>query len=235
MPARPSYAGPASKRARSSSTRRANSTVSNRRRPMVVSRIPRPLSFGRTAFPLRLANTIRYSEVITMATDVNGKASHAFGCNSLYDPNVGGTGHQPLYFDQLSAIYDHYLAMKSRIKLTLMTTDNLTENSIYTITIDDDASPATSAAAIREAVSSRSKVINPKGFIPTLRHSWDAQRTFGGNVQDNTALQGTNGANPTERSFFIISITGPALANYSLLVDVEYDTIWTELSSQSSS
>ena len=43
-----------------------------------------------------------------------------FGVNCLYDPYLSVGGTQPLYFDQLAAIYSHYTVMKSRIKVTMI-------------------------------------------------------------------------------------------------------------------
>lgn len=45
----------------------------------------------------------------------------AYRGNSLFDPEVALGGHQPLYFDQYSAIYAHYRVMASKIKIDAIT------------------------------------------------------------------------------------------------------------------
>lgn len=43
-----------------------------------------------------------------------------FRLNSLYDPDYTGTGHQPRFFDQWSAIYGSYNVYKVRVKVILI-------------------------------------------------------------------------------------------------------------------
>ena len=50
----------------------------------------------------------------------NGGASYTvkyFCANGMYDPNVTGTGHQPLLFDQYMALYHKYAVTSSRISV----------------------------------------------------------------------------------------------------------------------
>lgn len=44
-------------------------------------------------------------------------ATYNFSCNSLFDPNTTGTGHQPLMYDMMATLYDHYLVLGSKIKV----------------------------------------------------------------------------------------------------------------------
>lgn len=43
-----------------------------------------------------------------------------FRGNSLFDPNVTGTGHQPMYFDQYAALYNRYRVMGSAVKIDVI-------------------------------------------------------------------------------------------------------------------
>ena len=36
----------------------------------------------------------------------------------MFHPDKSSVGHQPMYFDQLQAIYDHFTVINSRIKVT---------------------------------------------------------------------------------------------------------------------
>ena len=49
-------------------------------------------------------------------------------------------GHQPLYFDQVAAIYQHYTVMKARMKVTIV--PNTVDAYVSGILIDDDLTPA---------------------------------------------------------------------------------------------
>lgn len=46
--------------------------------------------------------------------------------NSIYDPDQTGTGHQPMYHDQLGDLYNNYRVMGSKIKVTFMAKDDTT-------------------------------------------------------------------------------------------------------------
>lgn len=43
---------------------------------------------------------------------------HRFRLNSLYDPDQTGTGEQPYYYDQLTAIYTKYIVRSCTVELT---------------------------------------------------------------------------------------------------------------------
>lgn len=45
-------------------------------------------------------------------------ARHTFCVNSLHDPDATGTGHQPMGYDQLAAIYNRYLVTGAKIRVT---------------------------------------------------------------------------------------------------------------------
>lgn len=55
-----------------------------------------------------------YFESVTLNT-IN--SSYVFRLGSLYDPDVTGTGHQPCGFDQLSALYYHYIVDRVDIEV----------------------------------------------------------------------------------------------------------------------
>lgn len=62
--------------------------------------------------------TLRYfGNFITLNPGIGGTAAtHVFSANGLYDPDITGTGHQPIGFDQLMALYDHYTVIGAKIR-----------------------------------------------------------------------------------------------------------------------
>lgn len=209
-----------------------------RRRPMGYSRISRPLAFGKTPLPMSLSNTVKYVEPIDITLSGSGAGTYVFSCNGLYDPNITGTGHQPLYFDQYMALYRHYTVMKSNIKVTPYGNDEAAPgtSAILTVFIDDDATlPSTTAQ--REQISATNKVYNVFDDVGmSITKYWNGKRTYGGNLIDNRELSGNSGANPSEQSYFVISINkGGAVATHTLLVEIEYTVVWHEHVSVASS
>lgn len=92
-----------------------------RARPSRASRysgvvtVPRTISTG-GGFPEKMITTLRYVETLTLTTTTGTTPGlKIFRLNSAYDPNYSDAGHQPLYYDQLAAIYSRYQVLGSKI------------------------------------------------------------------------------------------------------------------------
>lgn len=67
-------------------------------------------------------------------------ADYVFSANGLYDPNITGIGHQPIGFDQLMTMYNHYTVIGAKITLTVKNQDT---SSLQWVGVAVTASPAT--------------------------------------------------------------------------------------------
>ena len=79
---------------------------------------PVTVSVGRQTFPLQYKAVLKYAQYQLLNFGA-GNTVFQFSCNSLYSPNASYAGTQPLYFDQVMAIYDHYTVVSSKCKTTL--------------------------------------------------------------------------------------------------------------------
>lgn len=154
----------------------------------------------------------------------------------MYDPNISGTGHQPLYFDQCVPIYDHYTVMRSRIRVQVLGSPNY----LASLFINDDVGVPSGLILGGEFPSNAKPVLSPPNTVRplTLTRSWDAKFYFGGDIFDNDNLQGTVAANPTEQSYYTFmcrAADGSSTLNITLQVDIEYDAVWDELKSLATS
>lgn len=220
----------------------SKSSAYSRRRSYALVRPPRSkgtslkdwcdLGLG---FPKKVKVTMKYVAQVGLTLTAGAAASYVFSCNGLYDPNITGTGHQPLYFDQFTALYDHYCVIGSKIHVKVVAASDLNTPTLINLYIDDNASVvATSPLSLAE--QSLAKPIqylwNGNKAQLEFNEKWSAKKFFGASVLANTELQGTSGANPTDQSYYII--TGQP-ANFSdsqtiqLLVTIEYITVWKEL------
>lgn len=68
-------------------------------------------------FPNSINVRLRYSDVITLTSTAGSLAKHVFRANSLFDPDFTAAGHQPMYFDQLAALYANYVVLGSKIRV----------------------------------------------------------------------------------------------------------------------
>lgn len=73
---------------------------------------------------------------------------YAFAGNDLFDPNVTGTGHQPLGFDQMMALYKRFRVHSSKIKVSLVYQTQGTQMSITPS--QSAAAPASMAVAMEQ-------------------------------------------------------------------------------------
>jgi len=70
----------------------------------------------------RLRTTLCYTEKVTFSGLPS--TDYQFRLNSLFDPNLTGTGHQPKGFDQLAAFYNRYRVYACDYHLTFVQTSN---------------------------------------------------------------------------------------------------------------
>jgi len=209
-----------------------------KKQPEVVDAGGQPNGFGAltrypTGFPKRMTFTHRYVEVVQLTATAGLPASYIFSANGMYDPNITGTGHQPIYFDNLCAIYDHYTVFRSRIRYQIVSQSHF-RVATY---IDDDTSIVTDPTSAAEQPSGARFGLSPYTTETAYRTqlSWAAKDVFGGDVWDNDALQGTASANPAEQSYFVIQMqeaAGTGTVSASVAVEIEYEAGWDELKTQ---
>lgn len=216
--------GPPKKRQRVVATRKKT----YRKKPSLV--IPR---FIKTPFPALLRNQLVYAEQTTLSLTTGAYNWHMFKCNGLYDPNHTGTGHQPLYFDQLMAIYNHYTVVSSYIEATIQGAPTSHTQLTQVLYIDDDSNAATTLASALERPGARYRAWDSTVEQPLpLRIGWSAEKTFGNKTPwTDPELQGNVGADPAEMSYFTIGLADNSVQSvtYSLLVKIWYNVVWDEL------
>lgn len=174
-----------------------------------------------------------YVDTVSFGSATTSPAFYLFSCNNLYDPDYTGTGHQPMYFDQLTALYDHYCVIGSKISVTF----NLVTGATYTpeavgIYIEDDTSvtPNQNPSQMEQS-GAVSYVFTPNTQTARLSLGWSARKYFGKSPLANTELQGTSTTGPTEQSYYSLwfhPIDNSANTVYAT-VKIEYITIWKEL------
>lgn len=60
--------------------------------------------------------THKYLENIFVSTTLGSAGVYTFQINGMYDPNITGSGHQPIGFDQIAAIFGRYCVIGASIK-----------------------------------------------------------------------------------------------------------------------
>lgn len=132
---------------------------------------------------------------------------HYFSANGLYDPNITGGGHQPLGFDQVMPMYDHYTVIASKITVTFFN-DDATNKQVVGIRLSDQASlPVTADVGnLMENGGGKYAWLNTKGNngdMVTLTLGCSPKKFFTKTLNDDT-YKGSVSSNPADQVYFQI-------------------------------
>lgn len=98
----------------------------------------------RSPAPRMFKTTLRYAEKFLLNPGIAGVAGvQVFRANGMFDPNVTGTGHQPRGFDQLMALYDHFVVSAAKITVHYASQNGEAVDYIVGITTQDDGTTST--------------------------------------------------------------------------------------------
>jgi len=196
--------------------------------------IPRNRVTMGKGFPKQLCITHKYHEQVYLTSTSGVLNSYRFACNGMYDPNTTGTGHQPMLFDQLDVLYDHYVVIGA--KCTFLYTFSVAgTNPLRVVCFIDDNSTSTGSTIEQLAEYGQSGSVdvlavgNNKVGKRTLK--WSAKKAFGKNFMGKDSLQGTTAANPTELQHFTIGFQSDGISTQTLSIhcSIEYIAVWQEL------
>lgn len=186
-------------------------------------------------FPKRMVMTHRYCEQVSLTSTAGVLNKYQWSCNGMYDPNVQVGGHQPYYFDQMMALYNHYTVIGSKIKITVVPASSNTTATFVGVYKDDDTTTTdiSDITVLAEQSQQRVRTFNVGATDPSIfTLKWSAKKTFGGSILANDNLQGNIAGNPTEQTYYTVGVQGfSAGANNSVtfLVELTYIAVWDEL------
>jgi len=179
-------------------------------------------------------------------TGVGGALSNKFfTCNGVFDPDITGSGHQPLGFDTMMLYYEQYTVMRSKITVCFA------NRGVDTLRVAVSLTPDTTTPVIGTLVENgeiRMKICDAPGGTGSIGNggpvcgriaiidlSCDVASYFGRKghreMLDDSTLQGNASANPTEQVYYAISAWGGLDASAtSVTYDVvlEYDVVFWE-------
>lgn len=203
-----------------------------------AGRIPRSVNMGPDGMPKMLTIVHRYvcepGRLITVPT-AGGIGIYQFSTNSLNDPDTTGAGHQPYYYDQLLALYNHWCVTESECIVTGFAPGLAVTMLQWGVYIEDDTTVTPSNVGAMETITSKHHTTaTSSGESKKLKLKWNARAAFGGNPMSDSELQGASGANPTEQQYFTLFVmdqTALAVATFPwyFSVEIRYKTVWSEL------
>jgi len=186
--------------------------------------------------PKRFKTTLAYQEGgITLNPGVGGTvANYVFSCNGLYDPNITGTGHQPLGFDQFMLMYNHYTVIGAKIRVDYVNTDG-TNGACVGIYIKDSSTTTSDYRLIVENGAKYKRLTKTGGDRDScaMVMNINPPKWLGRSKPlANDNMRGSSAANPQEQVYFHIFASPFDQSTDSgavqISVKIDYIVVFTE-------
>lgn len=184
-------------------------------------------------FGLRTRRRLQYYDAVLFTGTANAVATYVVSANGAYDPDITGTGHQPMGFDQMMVFYNHYTVVNAKLRAVFQNTGTVTAHAAVSI-----SGTTTTISDLRQLVENGEMVytnITPTGIAGSscVLHADTNLTAFQGleEILDDPNMRGDSASNPTEQSYFHLHVWNPASATVpSVLIDfyLEFDVMFHE-------
>jgi hypothetical protein len=177
---------------------------------------------------------LRYADFGVQFTGSLSPAAQVYRGNSLFDPDLTGSGSQPMYFDQLTAVYGQYCVMGCRVTAKIFNTGTVANSNVM---LYSDVNTATLAVEnLSEARFAKNCIVSAKGgqdryvltLPPILSSTVQGEKNLNSDPSNYTGI----GTNPTDPIYIIFRTASMDNAtNSNIYVDfvIEYDAWFKEL------
>jgi hypothetical protein len=182
--------------------------------------------------PTKRQPNLRYYDFAQQLAAAAGfTASRFFIANGMFDPDISGTGHQPMGFDQMMAVYTTYHVIRATITVTALPEAAGCALGLY---LSPDTTAITDPIRLIEnglmrVIHLGTNVADGGQRLGSISLSVDVPRYFGRSrdirsMLNDDNLGGTSAANPFEGVYFGIC----AFCFYSsAAVTIDYDVMLT--------
>lgn len=216
-------------------------TRSGRKNAVTVggSSVGRTLLATTPLFPIskRINGQIYYDYQKTLSGGVGAVPTNFYSANGLFDPDFTGTGHQPMGFDQMMALYEQYTVLRAHIKVTFASAGEHARVGIY---LNPDTTSPGLPRLMENGLLVTGVVCGPatsngQHAYKTLELACDIPKYFGKTHEGILAdpqMYGTIAANPGEQAYFAVCAWAAfdSAADVSIAYDVviTYESIYWE-------
>lgn len=163
-----------------------------------------------------------------------------YSCNSLYDPDTTGVGHQPIGFDQIMLMYEQFTVTHCRIKVTFQNGSAYSQRCALWLspdaaTIADPIKIIENGTLVTCMIQGNNGANQAAQSQKTLEYSVDVKKYFGRRSNremiNDPELHGNVAGNPTEQVYVGVGAFNPFDANTGTVyydIIIEYAGIFTE-------
>lgn len=184
--------------------------------------------------PKQMRQTLVYSQLVPLSSVVTPGlvTRYNFRMNGMFDPDASGTGHQPMGYDQLAALYVRWVVIGCKMTVTCTATDATYYSGQFGVNVTDPlaGSPIDAASAI-ESMYSTYNIVSQAAQPTTCRIGVDIAKYFGvKDIVDDDALTGSQAADPTRqvRGEIWVASDQAAVKPFMMTVKIEYDALFIE-------
>lgn len=177
----------------------------------------------------------RFATTISIDPTTGGLLDKAvFRANGMFQPLDTGTTHQPMGFDQLSLLYEHFTVIGSKIKVQVINSDANYSAIVGVSVLSDSTGFTGNIEQYLEQGKSKYLLLSDSvaSTRSTVRSTFSTKKYFGkSNVLDEDDLKGSSTADPNEMAYYHIvaaPLQGVDLSPVKALVTIEYSCIWHE-------
>jgi hypothetical protein len=190
-----------------------------------IHNVPYALSGG---FPDSSRVRLVYTEYVDMASVAS--ATQVWTGNGPFDPNVTGTGSQPVQYDDWSLIYNRVRPMGSTIEASFITSGSGTSTRFILAPRHTATSVVSSVGAMDGACSnaySKHVLLSTIPTAATMTHHMTTAKFMGQPVKGSDLLQSLTSSNPSHLWYWhtsMITVDGTtANSRGGVLVTLTYD------------
>lgn len=176
--------------------------------------------------PKTMFTKMRYHTTFNLDPGTGILAYKIIKANGMYDPEVSAGGHQPRGFDQLMALYDHFVVLGSKITASFASA-NTSYSTINLVALRDTSTPSAAVNDYMEGgyVSSKIAEVRGGGGINIIKKTFNNKFLGRSKALSDPDLKGSASADPTEGAYFHIitsamdSSVDPVVTNVSIVID----------------
>lgn len=184
--------------------------------------------------------THKYRTYFTLNPGAAGAiSSAAFRVNGMFDPEVAIGGHQPMAFDQMAELYNHYTVYSASICCTMINKSG--DNITFWCLVAPSSSAPTNADDALEYPGTVWDVVQvdtatgASHSMSTIKKSVDLSKYFSkskSQLINSSLYRGDAASDPTEQAYFIVQGQSWDLSQdpgpFQVQVVITYNAIWTE-------
>lgn len=187
-----------------------------------------------SGMPTQRIAKLKYAQVMSVTSTTGVMGEQRFSANNIYDPDVTGTGHQPMGHDQWTALFNHYVVLGSKITVKFCDADASTTPTHVGLYLSDGKTLSyTTGYEFIEARKGTYRLMVPnEGRRHIMSNKFSAKKFYNvKDVKDNlNRLGAASGASPTEQAYYHIWIQTLDATTQSIrcVVEIDYIVLFSE-------